>query len=351
MSLLEEYGVSAADQAANYIKVLAYAPSGAGKTSLGATMPGKTLVLAGEKQGGLSVKRRAAEIGKDPEKDVIIIHVEDKYDKVTGQLRLTAFELLFGRKNLSEKDKQEGKGIGILAELERGMDPDITSLVYDSLTDFQNLLIRNMKQGKGGLEKTLTQQEWGYIIDQTRELCIRLRNLQMHVYVVALATAIQDNENRMYWRPALSGKKLPDDLPQYFNLVVFPKKTRTRGDQNKSSYMAVTDGGEEAYTKGHPALLPDEEPNITAWVEKINSYGQAHGEGALESKAGVTTASGPQKEQPRDELDNEIEALFDKLGAPPAKRLATRAKYEDREKLRDVLRSRISEAEKSAPSN
>jgi hypothetical protein len=350
MSLLEEYGVSAADQSASFVKILSFAPSGVGKTSLGATMPGRTLVLAGEKQGGLSIKRRAAEIGKDPEKDVIIVHLEDKYDRVTGQLRVTAFELLFGKKNVSDKDKTEGRNIGILAELERGMHPEVSSLVFDSLSDFQNLLIRTMKQGKGGLEKTLTQQEWGYIIDQTRELCIRLRNMQMHVYVIALATSIQDNDNKMYWRPALSGKKLPDDLPQYFNLVVFPKKTRVRGDQNKSTYIVVTDGGDEAYTKGHPALLPDEEPNISMWVEKINTYGQAHGEGSLESKSGVTTAAAaPKAEAFQDEIDIQIEALFDKLGAPPAKRDATRAKYQDRAQLHLVLAARVAELDKSPP--
>src|SRR5260370_40003350 len=94
MSFLEKYSVSLSDERLGFLKILGYGSSGTGKTSLGATMPGKTAVLAGEKQGGLALKRRAFEIGK-PDDGVKIFHIEDKKDEA-GRVLIGAMDFMYG---------------------------------------------------------------------------------------------------------------------------------------------------------------------------------------------------------------------------------------------------------------
>lgn len=332
MGLLQTKGVSAFSVKANYLKILAYAPSGNGKTSLIGTMPGKVAVLAGEKQGGLSIARTARDL-KRPESDITIFHLEDQIDPRTGKVTQYAGEY----------------AKALITDLEKG-DHDFDALALDSLTDIQSTIVSGMKKKKGGLDKTLSQQEWGVVIDETRDLCKRLRDLPMHVLLVALAMHLQDDAQKSLWRPSLFGKKLPEDLPQYFNLVVFPKRDRVRGEGMRARYYVVTEGGDEAYTKGHPALGSEEEPNITKWVEKINAYGLEAGEGAISVKVEHKVKA----DAPPDPIqvliaDEEVKGLFDQLSAPEAKRVATAKKYNgDRAKLIEILVTAVEDHNKAA---
>lgn len=313
ISFLEKYSVSLSDERLGFLKILGYGSSGTGKTSLGATMPGKTAVLAGEKQGGLALKRRAFEIGKADD-DVKIFHIEDKKDEA-GRVVLGAMDFVYG----------------VIDELERG-EHDFTSLVFDSLSDFQDLVIRSLRLDKGGLDKTLSQADWGYVIEETRNLCLRLRDLRMHVYVIALATSLQDDNNRMVWRPALAGRKLPDDLPQYFNLVGRTVKHRLAGGSGRAKYSVVLEGGDEAYTKGHPALDPEEQPDVSAWAGKLSEFGQERGEGVVPAKA-EPTKSPAELARYRLMNDPEITSRFNQLRWLPAKRRAACDKYPSRDEL------------------
>src|SRR5258708_37943195 len=89
LTLVEEFGVPVSNERVGYLKYLGYGSSGTGKSALAGSMPGKTAVLAGEPQGGLATRRRALELGKDPDKNVIIFYIEDNNDPPTGQLRFT----------------------------------------------------------------------------------------------------------------------------------------------------------------------------------------------------------------------------------------------------------------------
>ena len=340
MSFLSQHGVSVADQRATFLKILGYGNSGDGKSTLAATMPGKVLVVACEKQGALAIRRRFVELGRDP-KDLTFIFLEDKVDEKTGKVTVSWRDLLHG----------------IVKDLSRG-GHGYTSVALDSLSDLQSLIVRSRKLGRAGSGKNasevqLTQQEWGWIIDETRDVAIRFRDLAMHTYIIALANETQGADQKMYWRPALQGKKLPGDLPQYFNLVVFPMKQKvSRGERAK--FVVLTEGGEETYTKGHPALEPIEEPNISDWIDKINTHGAITGEGALSMTAGdsrpIDEKVEEEKERVKAELlaDPEVKAAFDELGSTEAKRIAAVEKYSTRSDLMEVLGMRVKEHRSAA---
>lgn len=309
-----------------YLKILVYGDTGTGKTSLGATMPGKTAVLAGETHGGLALRLLALEVGKDPLQDFKRFRIGDHGEKQTQQSLIPSVDYMYR----------------VIDRLERGDHP-YASLLFDSLTDFMFLLVRSKKNQKGGLEKQLTNPEWNHVIDETRNLCCRLRDLQMHVCVVALQTQVQDDTNRLYWRPSLAGKQLPSDVGQYFNIVGRAIKERPRGDRNRAKFSINTEGGDEAYTKGIRALLPDEEPNIASWVEKISSYGVKNGVGEVPLVPGVTVRTAPPEQREIRMLleDPQIRALFDKLGWLDAKRIACCQKYPSKDALMPKLDAHV----------
>lgn len=334
--------VEASEAKVSYIKVLAYGPSGGGKTSLMSTMPGPVLVLLTEKQGEMSIRR------VNPQAK--IRYIEDKIRcKCHGKL---AAKCPDGAPKGTEKVRAADDLYATLDELATKKHPFV-SVVLDSLTDLQQVLLSDMKGGKPGAQISLP--EWGKLIDRTKDLVIRLRNLNMHVGIICLSDEVQDNNSRMIYRPSLAGKKLPGNVIQYFNLCCFVRKVREPSAVGGAIHQAVFDAGDEYYTKGHPALEAVEVPNVRAWVEKIAAYAIEHNEGDMPShSAPVAPERSPNPNKANDDLitkrlaNPKIKELFDRLDAPEAKRRAGAEKYRSDDKLIEVLTKRVAEADAEA---
>lgn len=337
MSLLDA-GVSPLATHVGHINALIYGSSGTGKTTVCATIPGKIAFLSSEKQGALAVKSEMIERGRDPD-----------------SIRIFALE---------EKEI-DGKKVGprtyldmLLDELER--DPqDFTAVVLDSITDVQNALVTSMKMKKGGLNKPLTQSDWGYIIDSTRNLCIRLRDMKLHTFVIALSTETQDDNNNVIHRPNLVGKKLPNDIPQYFNIVCFMDKEWEKGAAFERFIARMRSSSSRIYTKGHRCLASEEVPDIAVWLQKLSDYWSKHGQEALPTKSEVTNTE-PKKTEVtskdakiNERLKNEktvelFKVLSEFMLITDEKKIQTLKKYKSDEKLHEVLNSQIDLAKKKA---
>ena len=146
---------------------------------------------------------------------------------------------------------------------EKGFD----AVVLDSITDAQRIL-RNYytsRQGaKAGRDKT-SQESWGSIIDATARLAREFRDLPIHVCVIALDEEIVVEEEIRH-RPLVSGKKLPNDLCQYFSVVGFVYVAK----QDRGYRHQVMFRGDHHYLVGAPYWLDDTmPPEPQLWISRM----------------------------------------------------------------------------------
>lgn len=307
----------------NWVKLLTYGAPGSGKTNLMSTLPDPLVVLLTEKHGEMTIKR------VNP--NAKIIYIEDKKKVVNGKVVVvkTAAEVLYS----------------VLETLSTEDHPYL-SVALDSLTDMQQILLSHMKGGKPGAKVSLP--EWGKLIDETKYLIQKFRNLNMHVGIICLSDEVQDDQNRLIYRPQLAGKKLPSSLVQYFNLCCFQRKQRDQSAVGGATYESVFDAGDEYYTKTHPALEPVEAPTVRGFIDKISRYAESHNEGDMPTQSSPISSVAQQKNAQREEndklaarLDGRIGEMFEYLVTPDAKRTAEMKKYQDDDELIAVLEKKV----------
>ena len=107
------------------------------------------------------------------------------------------------------------------------------TLVIDSITDLQQMMIDHMQQGgKGGLEqKPLTQQQWGRLMNTMTGVMRQQRNLPVSVVMTALANEKHEATRAGDVRrvtPMLMGQ-MAHKLGQYCNAVAYA--TQDKGGQ------------------------------------------------------------------------------------------------------------------------
>lgn len=308
--------IDAGEAQVDWVKLLTYGAPGSGKTNLMSTLPDPLVVLLTEKHGSMTIKR------VNP--NAKIIYVEDKKRIVNGKVQVvkTAANVLY---EVLEKLATE--------------DHPYVSVALDSLTDMQQILLSHMKGGKPGAKVSLP--EWGKLIDETKHLIKKFRDLNMHVGIICLSDEVQDDGNRLIYRPQLAGKKLPSSLVQYFNLCCFQRKQRDPSAVGGATYESVFDAGDEYYTKTHPALEPVEPPTVRGFIDKISRYATAHNEGDMPTQSSPISSAAQERNAKREEedriaarLDNpKLKELFEFLVYPDAKRNAEMKKFADDEEL------------------
>lgn len=296
--------VRAGDANVGKVKALVYGEPGTGKTSLGATMPQPSLHLLSEGHGDLSVKR------VQPDAEIIYIKNHQHLLKILDKLTYR-----------SHKYK---------------------SVCLDSLTDMQEMVMKNMKGDKVAAKMVL--QDWGTLQELTKDVVKRFRDLDLHVCVICLSADKQEEGGPLIRGPLLTGQKFPKKLPSFFNIVGYQIK-RTPDDSNVAIHRTVMDAGEGYITKTHPALDPVELPDFSVWVDKINSH---EGGTMPEEVTHVERPKDPEAEAIAEAeaiiANEEVKALFDKLGAPNGKRIATARKYGSIEKVLEKLRDAAEDA-------
>ena len=315
--------------------ILACGLPGMGKTFLAATMPGKIAYLCVESQAVDNIKQAMIMHGRDPN-DIKIFGIRNHVDPTDPR----------GKRLLKGPSGKPLTAMQYVRDILTALESDprgFTSVVLDSVTALQELEKFWLQADKD----RMTQKDWSDIIDNTGEVCIRFRDLRLHTMAIATTTVIQDEENRMHQRISIFGKKLPTDLPRYFNIAVTMKKGANQ--QGEEVHRAITSAGDQYVTKGHLALENVEVPDVRLWFDKMSAFWGEHGQSDVPKDAQVTHKSVPvndEEAQVQERLANpEIKALFDKLEAPQAKRRATLAKYRSDEKLIQALRDRVSDQE------
>jgi len=222
------------------IKVLLFGYSGAGKSYAGATAP-KPAILLTERNGLQSIR------SSNPDAAFVyaptINEVRDVLKAAhNGTLRKQGFE----------------------------------TLVIDSLTEVQRLIMDDIvaKQPQGA---KWTFDEWREMTDRMRKLMRLIRNIDMHVVAIALAErSTNENGDNLHVTPSFQGKKLADEVSQYFNAVGYSfSRNATDPDGNPVTHYRVMFTGSSGYTvKGCHPLVGVVEPDVSEWFETIRSNNQ-----------------------------------------------------------------------------
>ena len=307
--------------------------AGTGKTFVGASMPGRIAYMMIESQAQDNLKQ--AIVHHQIERgNIKVFPIRNRIDRADPKgkrllmnaagLELTASQVLKDHLNRLAVDPQ-------------GFD----SVVVDSLTALQELDKFWTKKKKTKIH----QADWGDIIDNITDVSLYLRDLRLHTMAIVTTTKEQDDGNRYHHRLSLFGKKLPTDLPRYYNVAatIMSKEDESGKTVRKAVFMQ----DDRFITKSHLALDDVEEPNVKSWFKKMDAFWGEHQIAPMPVKGEITMQKS-EFDQRAEEMelrlqDPEIKDLFDKIKAPKAKRLAGLRKYSDDDELKEVLQARIDE--------
>ena len=195
------------------LKVLIYGKSGTGKTSFACSFP-RPYVF--DFDNGMLSQR-----GRDVE-----------YDVLKGVAAYNDFEL---KLNMIENDAK------------------FETLVFDSITTLQEACIDMILEMTR--KKVPTQYEWMLLITKMKELFERITKIDKHIIVVAHEMIQQDEiTGEISYSPVLYGKKLPSQIPLFFDEVYRAKVGRD--DKNRPTYSAITAAGSNYMAKSRLGYLP-----------------------------------------------------------------------------------------------
>lgn len=246
-----------------HIKTLLFGPSGSGKSYTAAKAGGppgsgdRVAVLLLEPNGLASI--RAA----NPHAIVVTAYDPKRYGKVY------VWEVVeeFIRDAMS----------GVLAAA------GITTIVVDSLTELQRVwrdrcLLDDGVEHKRLAHHKMTQQQWGIWTERFRRVLRTFRDLPMNVIAICLVqNETDDDGNITAIVPAFEGKKLPNEVAQFFSAVGFCFKREVKnvigeGDaartETKIEHKVCFQSGGKLVVKPFPGLAAVEEPDPKVWRAK-----------------------------------------------------------------------------------
>lgn len=216
-------------------KILLFGPSGSGKTTLLASVDpegtGKALFVALEPQG-IEVA-----VGVNPRLHIYDVHGEAKRSKISR------YQLL-----------QE-----LLMQM-MGGDFPYRVVCFDGLTEIARAILEAFT--------TKTETDWlGYTKAMTRFM-VCLRDLQGITIVCSCLTKTQFDEDHVYrFIPDIEGKKLPPQVPSFFNAVGFP--FRRENAEGQMEYLILFEGPERYSAKPMKGLGRVEVSDLRLILAKI----------------------------------------------------------------------------------
>lgn len=229
------------------LRVLLHGDSGAGKTTAASTMPRPCFLLT-EPNGLLSI--RAA----NP--DAIVVDVVSTA-ATQGVPPMNVVREFF----VAALD-------GTLANA------GVQSIVIDSLTELQRILrdeITSTKRVGPNGEVKWTLDDWSTLTDRMRKLVRTIRDLPFHVVAICLSDTEVDDSGTRYVVPAFQGKKLPNEVAGYFNVVGYVFKRSEQNDDGASvlSHRVLLRGSSNYLCKSLPQLAAVEHPRLDDWLARI----------------------------------------------------------------------------------
>jgi len=213
------------------LKLLVHGPTGAGKTSLAATMPGKQIILSAE--AGLLPLRHL---------DIAVIEVKS-IDDVREAYQFIA-----------SKDGEQ-----------------FESVTLDSVTEIAEVVLAAEKQTTKD-----PRQAYGELITQMTSLLRAFRDLpRRHVYMSCQQTRDKDEQSgAMLYGPSMPGAKLAQSLPYLFDEVFALRVERDAEGALKRVLQTSRDGAYEAKDRSG-CLEQFESPDLAAVIQKISGSSKA----------------------------------------------------------------------------
>tara|TARA_B100001287_G_scaffold133501_1_gene112397 strand:+ start:1465 stop:2172 length:708 start_codon:yes stop_codon:yes gene_type:complete len=209
-------------------KILVYGASGAGKTTLCATAPGKTLIISME-AGLLSIK----------DKD-----------------NVTAIEV------------KEASEIEEIAQLLESGKLDYDTVCLDSLTEMSEILLASEKARSKD-----PRRAYGEVIEVMTRTMRRFRDLKIHVIFVAKEDKIRDEQTGVFHhQPMMVGAKLPQQIPYFFDEVLALRTFTEENEEGKkiiNRWLQTTIGDNYTAKDRSGKLETFEEPNLTHVINKL----------------------------------------------------------------------------------
>jgi hypothetical protein len=212
-----------------YYKILVYGHSGAGKTWLASSAP-NPIVLLTEQNGVQSVR-----MSNPDARFAYTSNIQDVRDLLKAA---------------------QSRALGTDA------DP-VDTIVIDGLTEIQRLFKDEMLRERGGEEFSIPM--WGELTEKMRRLLRLLRDLPYHVVCTALAETEMEGETRHVF-PAFQGRKLYDEVMQYFNAVGYCYK-QPKGDGIE--HVAMFDGPSRFAAKNCHPLKGTRSGPVTGWITEL----------------------------------------------------------------------------------
>lgn len=211
------------------LKILTYGPSGAGKSRM-ASLFKRVLIGLTEHQAIPTI----TEVNPDA-----IIKL------ISGPRELMEFKEMIRDPSLADR---------------------VDAVVLDSLTDAQRILKAHFTSRQAKRTDVTDLETWGILIDATSRLAREVRDLPVHVMVTCLSEEMNVDGEGLVHRPAVSGKRLPNDLAQYFNLVGYAHvKEYERGLRHDVMFR----GQDRWLTKSMTKLDDVEPPEPEVWISKV----------------------------------------------------------------------------------
>lgn len=217
-------------------KMLIYGQSGAGKSWLASTAPAPFVLLT-EENGRQSIRQsnplarvvRASDIGT-----------------VREFMRAAA------------EDKLRALGC--------------QTIVIDSLTEVQRLMkdeiLAKKPQGEG-----MALQDWGELTERMRRFMRLVRDVPYHVVATALEATSDEEGGPRHVFPSFEGKKLHNEVAQYFNAVGYCfKKERASGDGSRAvDHACMVEGPSRFLVKPCSPLTGVLQAPMTTWFDRLAS--------------------------------------------------------------------------------
>jgi hypothetical protein len=149
------------------------------------------------------------------------------------------------------------------------------SIVLDGLTEIQQLIRDEIAARKGGDEFTIA--DWGELTDKMRKLMRLLRTLAGRYHVVCTMLAEEEFAGEVkHVRPAFQGRKLANEVMQFFSAVGYVFKRPAKGETSGVEHVAMFDGPARIKSKNCHPLRGARPGPITDWIADLRS-GNADG--------------------------------------------------------------------------
>jgi hypothetical protein len=233
------WGTTESEALGGGVKLCVYGPSGVGKTSLGATMPGKTLFLSRE-SGLLSLAPA---------------NQRRMFGKVIDDFPVLRLE--------NSKDVDDA----IDYCEHRAIADGVNSVVVDSLSDIAEIVLAMFKRNAKDERKA-----YGLMADRILEYVKRLRDIQgLNVLFLCKIEQVKDElSGAMLYQARFPGKMIGVDLPHHFDEYFYMGVGRD--EEGKLYRYLRTQLDPQYFAKDRSGALDEiETPDISEIINKIHS--------------------------------------------------------------------------------